>query len=145
MPINFFKNNWMPIGAGLLLSPFIVALVPILIDAGSAVQDRVTPVVTEWKVTTAQTDGSDLIVAGTMLKNRDCIFLPPTLARDSTGINHRIQSTAPAGQSTWAADDQPQFWGPWRVPGVAGKTLTFLNVYLCGTGRPTIVELGTYP
>jgi hypothetical protein len=145
MPFNLVKRNVVPIAAGLLLSPFIVASLPILIDAGSALQDRLTPVVTDWVVTTSEIEGPDLILSGTMVKNRDCIYLPPTLARDSAGVNRRVEIMNPTGPTTWAKDDQPQVWGPWRVPEGAGKSLAFINVYLCGTGRPTIIELGTYP
>lgn len=145
MALNFLKNNWMVMAGGLLVSPMLVASLPILVDAGSALQDRMTPVVTDWKVKTSSVEGPDLILSGTMVKNRDCIYLPPTLARDSTGLNRKVEIMNPTGPTTWAKDDQPQVWGPWRVPDGAGKSLTFINVYLCGTGRPTIVELGTYP
>jgi hypothetical protein len=145
MAINYLKNNWMVIVAGLLLSPVLLAVSPIAFEAGSSMHDRMVPIVTDWRVTESKTEGTDLIVSGTMVKNRDCVFLPPTLARDEKGLNHRVISTASAGGATWAADDAPQQWGPWRVPDGAGKSLVFINVYLCGTGRPSIIELGTFP
>jgi hypothetical protein len=145
MAINYLKNNWMVIVAGLLMAPFLIALAPIVFEAGGVLQDRMVPIISDWKVTDSKVEGADLIVSGVMTKNRDCVFLPPTLARDQAGLNHRVISTANAGGTTWAADEQPQKWGPWKVPDGAGKNLVFVNVYLCGSGRPSIIELGAFP
>jgi hypothetical protein len=143
MTLSFIKSNWFPLIAGLLLSPFFIAVLPIFVDYASMIQERMLPVISDWKITNSKIEGTDLIVSGTMRKNRDCIFLPPTLARDQNGLNHRVISKASAGGTTWAADDEPQQWGPWVVPDGAGKKLTFINVYLCGS-RPAIIELGEF-
>ena len=106
--------------------------------------DQVRPVIVEWRVTDARVEGADVILSGTMVKQRDCIYLPPTVAKDQTGRNYAVESTSPTAGKTWAASDLPQHFGPWRIPGGAGKTLEFINVYVCGENRPSIVRLGVY-
>jgi hypothetical protein len=115
-----------------------------LSDLGSRVYDVAQPVVTDWHVISAAHDGDDLVLTGTMIKRRNCTFVPPTLARDREGRNYAVISAAATAGKTWAASDDPQQYGPWRVVGGAGKRLTFLNVYLCGRSSPSVVELGVF-
>lgn len=114
-------------------------------ELGVRLHDAVRPVVIEWTVQSAARDGDDLILSGTLVKQRACTFLPPTLARDHDGRNYAVVSGSATAGKTWAPSDAPQRWGPWRVIGGAGKQLTFLNVYLCGQSAPSVVQLGVYP
>jgi hypothetical protein len=142
------KAVWHNIGAiaaGALLFPTVIFMTPAMLDAGEMAYDRMRPVVVNWVVTDERSEGDDLILSGTMVKQRDCIFLPPTLARDmSSGRNYAVSSAAPTAGKTWAASSDPQSWGPWTVKGGAGKRLMFANVYICGDHRPSAVELGIY-
>lgn len=129
-------------GAGMFLLAIVMS--PGLMELGAATYDRVHPITSDWIITESHVDGADIVLSGTMLKNRNCVFVPPTVARDSAGQNYPVVSSSPTAGKTWAASGQPQRFGPWRVVGGAGKRLTFINVYVCGEGRPSILELGVY-
>jgi hypothetical protein len=107
-------------------------------------EDRLAPVVTDWRVTDAQVFGADLVLRGTMIKRRSCTFLPPTVARDEAGQNHAVRSTSPTAGQTWAPAESPQRWGPWTIVGGAGKRLEFANVYACHGGWPSFTDLGVF-
>lgn len=143
--ISYVKQNAVVIFIGLLLGPATLIIMPGVADIGNRAYDHIAPVIVEWRVTESRTVGEDLIVSGTMVKQRDCLFIPPTLARDEHGRNLLVLSTSPTAGKSWAADDKPQRWGPWQVVGGAGKRLTFINLYQCWHGTPTVSELGTYP
>ena len=49
-------------------------------DYGSELYDELRPVVTDWHVTHAEVKGEDVVLIGSMIKRRDCIFQPPTQA-----------------------------------------------------------------
>ena len=102
------------------------------------------PVNTDWHVTDARRDGNNLILTGTMRKRRDCVFLPPVIARDDSGQNYRLIHASPNRGSNWASSAEPQKFGPWIVEGAAGKRLTFTSVSECHSLWPTFSELGTY-
>jgi hypothetical protein len=138
-------HNLGALAAGALLFPAIVFMTPAILEAGELAYDRMRPVAVNWVVTDERVEGDDLVLSGTMVKQRDCIFLPPTLARDlSNGRNYAVTSAAPTAGKTWAASRDPQAWGPWKVAGGAGKRLMFANIYVCGEHRPSAVELGVY-
>ena len=130
---------------GAVLVPIAMVMAPVLSDVGTGVYDQLRPVVEYWTVNDSKLDGDDLLLSGTMIKRRDCMFMPPTLARDTkTGRNFMVESGSPTAGKTWAASDYPQAFGPWRVRGAAGKTLVFINIYSCGDSRPSAVELGVH-
>jgi hypothetical protein len=141
--ISYVKNAPVVSAISLLVGFFLASSVPAVYDFGTSVYDGLRPVASDWKVNSKFTDGNDLVVSGTMVKNRSCMFVPPTLARDAFGKNHLVISTSPTSGKTWAADESPQAWGPWRVVDGASDTLTFINIYLCNGNRPSVVELGT--
>lgn len=150
MTLQHGAIRWMErrIAVGWLLATTISAL---LLAFSSPVSRLVTawydihhPVVSAWTVTSSEVHGADVTLRGTMIRQRNCLFVPPTIARDSTGQNYAVQSSSPTAGRSWGVSDAPQRWGPWVIPGGAGKPLTFANIYLCDEGRPKVVELGVY-
>lgn len=131
-------------GAGIALGLLAIVFIVPLGSMWAALVDEVRPVIVEWKVTETRVEGADLILTGTMVKQRNCLYLPPTIARDQAGQNYAVESASPTAGKTWAATSEPQQFGPWRIPGGADKTLEFVNVYVCGNQRPSIVRLGVY-
>lgn len=143
--ISYIKSNSVVIFIGILLGPVVLAMMPWIEDMSVRAYDKANPVIVDWMVTESRTVGEDLIVSGTMIKVRNCVFIPPTLARDEHGRNLQVLSTSPTAGKSWAADDKPQEWGPWQVVGGAGKKLTFINIYQCWHDAPTAMLLGVYP
>jgi hypothetical protein len=142
--ISSMRNSPVIVFIG-LIAGFAVAMgAHSLSDAGISLYDSFRPVATDWKVTNAGVIDDTLVLYGTMVKVRNCIFVPPTIARDSSGTNYQIESGSHTSGKTWAAGHNPQKWGPWYVKGAVGKRLTFINVYLCGASRPVVVELGIF-
>ena len=130
---------------GALIVPILMMAVPIASQVGHEVYDRFDPVIKYWTVNTSHLEGKDLVITGTMVKNRNAVFLPPTIARDvATGRNYAVVSTSPTSGKTWAPSRFPQQFGPWRVADAEGKTLTFFNVYTTADGHVSVVELGTH-
>ncbi len=130
------------LGAGFFL--LAIAISPGLMELGASTYDRINPIASDWIVTDSRNDGDDVVLSGHMLKHRNCVFVPPTIARDSAGQNYPVVSGSATAGKTWAASGQPQRFGPWRVVGGANKKLTFVNVYICGEGRPSILTLGIH-
>lgn len=143
--ISYLKANLGVITLGVVLGPVMLVTWPGFAEIGAKIYDRWNPVITDWVVTESRTDGEDLIVSGTMIKQRECVFIPPTLARDEHGRNLQVLSTSPTAGKSWASSDQPQRWGPWHVTGGAGKKLVFINLYQCWHASPTAMELGRFP
>jgi hypothetical protein len=76
-----------------------------------------------------------------MRKVRDCLLIPPVVARDEKDRPYRLEA------SIWAhkdSSDTLQPWGPWRVVNGAGRSLRFSMIYMCGGNYPTIVAVGKY-
>jgi hypothetical protein len=142
--VKAMKTSPVIVAVGLLAGFFIAMGTHSLIDAGIVLYDSYLPVAENWKVTNSGSIDDTLVLHGSMVKNRDCIFVPPTVARDSNGVNYTVESGSHTAGKTWGASDKPQLWGPWYIKGGIGKKLTFINVYLCGNSRPVIVELGTF-
>lgn len=132
-----------PIAAffGAVLGSIMILTVPVV---AHWLEPLLLPVNTHWHVEVAQRDGDDLLVSGSMKKHRACVFLPPTIARDEDGNNYRVIHQSRNGGSSWAPDEQPQRFGPWRVVGGAGKKLEFINVFQCHSLWPTFSELGDF-
>ena len=73
---------------GALIVPILMMAVPIASQVGHEVYDRFDPVIKYWTVNTSHLEGKDLVITGTMIKNRNGVFLPPTIGRDvATGRN----------------------------------------------------------
>lgn len=102
------------------------------------------PVATHWTVIKAERDGDDLLLTGTMIKRRPCIYTPPVIVRDTAGQNYRMEHLSSVRGHSWAASPEPQRFGPWKVYGGAGKKLTFTSLYECHSLWPTFTELGTF-
>jgi hypothetical protein len=102
------------------------------------------PVATHWTVESASRDGNDLILAGTMVKRRPCIYTPPIIVRDTAGLNYRMEHQSSIRGTSWAASTQPQRFGPWRIYDGAGKRLTFTSLFECHSLWPTFTELGVF-
>jgi hypothetical protein len=141
--IKFIQSSPIAIAIGLLFGFLFMALAPAILDFGREQYERLRPVVSDWEVTNAKVDGDDLTVSGTMHKNRDCLLVPPVVARDLAGTPYLLES-----QLAWKSKDSSaalQPWGPWTVRNGAGKKLRFVMVYLCGGNYPSIIDVGTYP
>ena len=103
-------------------------------------RDETFPVITDWKVTQAVVEGEDVVLRGTMRKRRECLLVPPVIARDLGGVPYRLLAE-------WRAkDSSPKTipWGPWRIVAGAGRDLSFTMVYVCSGSRPNIVQVGSY-
>ena len=109
-----------------------------------AAYDFARPIVAEWRVETARVEGDDLVLAGTMIKQRPCMFVAPPMASDEYGRNYQVVSPSTTDAVSRGARSTPQSWGPWIVQGGAGKALEFMAVYICESGRASVVELGRY-
>lgn len=128
-----------------VLLGFLVASVTTTVwfEVARDIYDHFRPVVSDWRVIESSFVENDLVVSGVLTKNRDCLFVPPIIARDALGRNYTVTSTSPTANKSWVPSDKPQHWGPWRVPDGAGKKLDFVIFYLC-EGHPTASELGTF-
>ncbi len=112
--------------------------------AAHSLETSLLPVATHWKVESATRDGNDLLLTGTMVKRRACVYTPPLIVRDSAGMNYRMEHLSAVRGSSWASSPQPQQWGPWRIYDGAGKRLTFISLYECHSLWPTFTELGVF-
>ena len=104
-------------------------------------RDQRFPVITDWAVTHAVVEGEDVVLHGTMRKRRECLLVPPVIARDTAGVPYLLLA------GIWAAKDssiKSLGWGPWRIVAGAQRELAFTMVYLCAGNRPNIVAVGSY-
>lgn len=99
------------------------------------------PVVTDWQIGSVSIEGADVVLSGTMRKNRECLLVPPVVARDENDRPYRLE--APMWSHKDAAAEL-QTWGPWRVVNGAGRSLKFTMIYMCAGNYPTIVGVGKY-
>ena len=104
------------------------------------VRDQRYPVITDWAVTHAVVEGEDVVLRGTMRKRRECLLVPPVIARDVGGVPYTLSAEWRAKDSS--AETIP--WGPWRIVAGAGRALSFTMVYICAGNRPNIVAVGSY-
>ena len=144
MVVHSIKASPLTAAFGAIIGFMLLLAMPAVLDLGREAYDTLRPVADHWTVTDAQIDGADAVLSGTMVKHRDCVYVPPTLARDAKGRNYQVTSASPTPGKTWDASPYPQQWGPWRVSGGANMRLTFIVVYLCAGNTPTVVELGTW-
>ena len=141
--ISFIRSSPVAVVLGLMGGVMMMTAVPGLLDYGREQYERLRPVITDWKVTKSLVEDDDLIVSGTMYKTRDCLLVPPAVARDADGIAYTLESEA-AWRAKDASDEKQPF-GPWRVHGGANKRLKFLMVYICAGNTPTVIAVGSYP
>jgi hypothetical protein len=140
-PLFPTRQTWPFSLIGALLLSLFAWQVPIA-ELGGRLHDWAFPVVIGFNVTEKRLEGGDLVISGYMVKQRDCVFLPPTIARDDEGTNYPVESASRLAGKTWPRSDQPQHFGPWRVRGVGDRRLQFFNVYDCG-GAVSVAILGT--
>ena len=103
-------------------------------------RDQRFPVITDWAVTHAVVEGEDVVLQGTMRKRRECLLVPPVIARDLVGAPYVLLAE-------WRAKDSSAKvipWGPWRIAYGARRDLSFTMVYICSGARPNIVAVGSY-
>ena len=139
--MHVVRTSPIAIGFGAVFGVAFAISLPGIFDYGREKYEEVRPVVTDWKISNTFVDGEDLVLSGTMHKVRDCLLIPPPIARDSNGVPHKLTT------SMWSPKDASsdlQTWGPWRVVGGAGKSMKFSMVYMCGVSRPTIIAVGSY-
>ena len=89
-----------------------------------SLEQSLFPVADGWRVETAVRDGDDLLLTGTMIRERPCRFLPPVVARNERGQNLKLVHQSAIGGTSWAPSSEPQKWGPWRIVGGAGQVLS---------------------
>ena len=139
--VRYVKEHYLTMAFGSLLGTALVFSAPALMDYGAEQYDQLRPVVRDWRVTEAFVNGQDVTLSGTMLKVRDCLLIPPPVARDDRGRPYAVETPM------WRPKDAlpiMQGWGPWTVLDGAGKRLRFSMVYLCSGARTTIVDVGSY-
>jgi hypothetical protein len=117
---------WSAFAAGVFV---FVALT--LLAVSQWVEQIFFPVNTNWTVDLTWHEGPDLYISGTMAHVRDCDYVPPPRARDSLGENVLVVSLSKSSSKSWAVSDEPQRFGPWLVPGGAGKQWTFYQKHIC--------------
>jgi hypothetical protein len=128
--------------AGVLIGFIIAFLSPAWITFVLEQYGNMHPVVRDWRVTEATVDGEDVTVSGVMRKTRDCLLVPPVIARDQRDKPYVVET--PLWRNKDASPELQPF-GPWKIVGGAGKRLTFVLVYMCGGNVPNIVTVGRYP
>jgi hypothetical protein len=139
----------MSVGAADILTGVVSFLLgtlfaPAIALYGGEIYDWANPVVSEWTPDFIRRDDDDLVVGGTMIRSRgSCQHLAPPMARLATGQNVPVISTSPTAGLSWNASDEPQRFGPWRVPGGAKVGVDFYLRYRCHAGWDTVVEAGT--
>ena len=111
---------------GALASAFFF-LVVVLFPRANQLDNWLNPVRSSWIVNQSAVDGKDLIISGTMRKNRECTFQPPPRARDDFG-NHFLVLL---NQPLWVATGEVSNWGPWTVVDGANKKLEFFIIDRC--------------
>ena len=124
-------------------SASVVVGATIAIPFAAWLERTVAPVMVNWTVLGKARSDGDLLVWGTVVKARNCRFIPPILARDDTGQSYIVESMNPVRSMPWAATDTPHRFGPWRVAGGAGKVLTFEQIHRCHPMWDQVSELGT--
>lgn len=141
--ISYIRASPIAVTFGLFIGLLAMLALPGVMDYGREQYEKLRPVIADWKVVEARAEQDDLVLHGTMLKTRDCLLVPPVIARDTAGQSYILESEA-----RWQAkdaSDEKQTWGPWRVRGAVGKKLKFLMVYICSGNTPTVIAVGTYP
>jgi len=139
--IRFAIANPLTIVIGVAIGFFAAILSPALSEFFMEQYESLRPVIKDWKITGTVTEGDDITLTGTMRKTRDCLLVPPVIARDLSGRPYNVET--PMWRAKDASEDL-QSWGPWRVVRGAGVTLKFTMVYMCGGSRPTIVSVGKH-
>jgi hypothetical protein len=141
--IQVIRSSPIAIAIGMFIGLFIVISVPGILDIGREQYEKLRPVISDWSVTSSDVVGDDVVLRGTMRKNRDCLLVPPVIARDLSGAPYLLESL-----TSWRskdASDELQPWGPWLVRGGAGKKMKYVMVYMCGGNYPSVIEVGVYP
>jgi len=90
------------------------------------------PVLTEWRIEHWQYEGtSDVVVSGTMVKNRACDYIAPIRAVDQNGMHYRVESRSATAGQNWYSSEERRDFGPWVVVGGAGMRLQFYAEHQC--------------
>ena len=90
------------------------------------------PVTTDWEPLSVTVEGDDLVVSGVMVKRRNCDYIQPPRARSATGNKQFVViSRAPTSGLSWAADADPQPFGPWVIKGAVGHRIEMYIAYRC--------------
>lgn len=131
------KSLWASMAAGM----FGLILLTIFMS-GPEVERWVAPVNTNWTATEVRAAGRDLIIAGTVVKQRNCEYIPPPIARAENGQNLYVESISPTATVSWPASDVPQKFGPWIVRDGAGRALKFYQRHDCHALWTTFTYLG---
>lgn len=131
------------VAAGAIGAVLVTVGALIVTPLAVSLEQQYNPPLADWTVQSYTVEGRDVVVSGTVVKPRSCSYRPPPRARDEHGLNYLVESQTPTRNVTWAASDIPQRFGPWRVSGAAGKTLTFYQEHQCHPLWRLVVELGT--
>lgn len=126
----------------LISTALFFSMMPTIASFVGSAFDSLFPVHSQWRVASTEVDGDDVIISGTMLKNRDCRYIPPPRARTLDGQNLKVTSSSPTAEITWMSDAKPQNFGPWRIHGGARETVIVYQHHQCHFAWDTFTELG---
>jgi len=114
------------------------------INAVKFLEQTFFPVLNEWHIEHWQYEGAnDVVVRGTMYKNRQCDYIPPIRAVDQNGVHYRVESRSPTSGQNWSSANESRTFGPWVVIGGAGMKLQFYAEHQCWAPWSVFSILGT--
>lgn len=129
---------------------FILTVAAMLLSLGAlmifgpSAEIALFPVSINWRVDRVAHEGDNLILSGTVVRNRKhCKYLAPPGARDGAD-NLGLISMSQGPTDTWAFSTVPQRWGPWVIVGGAGRRLEFFIHHRCHAAWMLTTELGQY-
>lgn len=139
--MSFVQHPWTWVFGAMFGFMVLGSFVPLMAEKVADTRDDLYPVITDWVVTQAVVIGDDVVLRGTMRKQRECLLVPPVIARDTAGVPYVLLTDLWAAK---AASRKAISWGPWRIVAGAHRELEFTMVYLCAGNRPNIIRVGSY-
>lgn len=113
------------------------------LQAARWIEQAFFPVNIKWQVTTVEVLGNDLVVSGTMVKDRACDYKPPPRAFSSTGAPMAVRSQSATAGQNWPPGPTPRPFGPWVIVDGAKDTPTLYQEHWCHLGWAVWSKLGS--
>lgn len=120
---------WSAAAMTFVVSGVMVVLVALVLTYGSEVESIFWPVNDTFTVKSVTTDGPDMIVEATLVKNRGCEFVKPTLG-EADGRFLNVECIGLACGLSWPPSDIPREV-TWRIYGAAGRQVTLSQQHIC--------------
>lgn len=115
---------------------------------GPEIESRLFPVKSNFRITEVKVNkGTDLVVQGTMRKERSCLFVPGIVVKDSHGRLLPVTNKSKTQTVSWVTTkdgESDQSFGPWVVHNGAGGKLRFYQHFRCHFLWTTTSYLGDY-